>query len=408
MIRKQSLYMYIQSLCPAAPLVLPWHKGGLPTWLGLLLATACGLIAANIYYAQPLVGPISTALHLSPRAAGLIATMTQVGYGIGLLLVVPLCDLFENRRLVLLILCLAVVALLGAAVSTSALAFLVVAALIGLGSVAVQILVPYAAHLAPNATRGRIVGNVMGGLMLGIMLARPAASLVTEALSWRAVFVMSSAHMAVLAVVLWVALPPRHPTPGLSYGSLLASMARLVRHTPILRRRALYQACLFGAFSLFWTAVPLQLAGRYDLSQNGIALFALVGVTGAIAAPLAGRMADQGWSKPVTALAMCSVAAALLIGLLGSSASRPGLLILAGAAILLDFGVAATACLVSAPSTRWTLQPAAGSTVFTWRPSSAGIHRIRTRRVELCGRWLATDHGSRTAAAGARAGLLPY
>ena len=317
----------------------------MPTWLGLLLATACGLIAANIYYAQPLVGPISTTLHLSPRAEGLVATMAQVGYGVGLLLVVPLCDLFENRRLVLLILCVAVLALLGAAVSTSAAAFLAAAALIGLGSVAVQILVPYAAHLAPDASRGRVVGNVMSGLMLGIMLARPAASLVTEALSWRAVFVISSALMAGLAVVLRVALPQRQPAPGLSYGGLLASMARLVRHTPILRRRAIYQACLFGAFSLFWTTVPLQLAGRYHLSQNGIALFALVGVTGAIAAPLAGRMADRGWSRPVTALAMSSVGAALLLSLLGPSGSGRGLLVLAAAAILLDFGVAANGVL---------------------------------------------------------------
>ncbi len=337
--------MYIQALPATARLPLPQDRVGMPTWLGLLLATACGLIAANIYYAQPLVGPISAALQLSPRAAGLIATMAQVGYGVGLLLVVPLCDLVENRRLVFLILCVAVLALLGAAVSTSAAAFLAAAALIGLGSVAVQILVPYAAHLAPDASRGRVVGNVMSGLMLGIMLARPAASLVTEALSWRAVFVISSALMAGLAVVLRVALPRRQPAPGLGYGSLLASMARLVRHTPILRRRALYQACLFGAFSLFWTAVPLQLASRYHLSQNGIALFALVGVTGAIAAPLAGRMADRGWSKPVTALAMSSVGAALLLGLLGSSASGPGLLILAATAILLDFGVAANGVL---------------------------------------------------------------
>ncbi len=271
--------------------------------------------------------------------------MAQVGYGAGLLLVAPLGDMVKNRRLVFLALCVAVLALLGAAVSTGAAGFLAAATLIGLGSVAVQILVPYAAHLAPDASRGRVVGNVMSGLMLGIMLARPAASLVTEALSWRAVFVISSALMAGLAVVLWLALPRRQPAPGLTYGGLLASMARLVRHTPILRRRARYQAFLFGAFSLFWTTVPLQLASAYHLSQNGIALFALVGVTGAIAAPLAGRMADRGWSKPVTAFAMCSVGVALLLALFGSSASGPGLVVLAGAAILLDFGVAANGVL---------------------------------------------------------------
>ncbi len=148
---------------------------------------------------------------------------------------------------------------------------------------------------------------------------------------------------------------PRHEA-GMStwLGLLLATACGLIAaniyyaqplRTPILRRRAIYQACLFGAFSLFWTAVPLQLANCYHLSQDGIALFALVGVTGAVAAPLAGRMADRGWSKPVTALAMSSVGATLLLGLLGSSASGPGLLILAAAAILLDFGVASNGVL---------------------------------------------------------------
>ena len=162
--------------------------------------------------------------------------MAQVGYGAGLLLVVPLCDLFENRRLVFLILCVAVLALLGAAVSTSAAAFLAAAALIGLGSVAVQILVPYAAHLAPDASRGRVVGNVMSGLMLGIMLARPAASLVTQALSWRAVFVISSGLVAGLAIVLWVASPQRQPAPGLD----------LWRPVGIEIARRWYMATFFG------------------------------------------------------------------------------------------------------------------------------------------------------------------
>ena len=314
---------------------------GLPAWLTLLLATACGLIAANIYLAQPLIGPISTSLGLPRGAAGLVVTMTQAGYGAGLLLVVPLGDLFENRRLVLVILCVAVVALAGAAVSTHAAGFLAAALLIGIGSVAVQVLVPYAAHLAPEAVRGRVVGNVMSGLMLGIMLARPAASFITEALSWHAVFAISAVVMAGLAVVLRVALPRRQPAPGLRYGVLLSSMARLARYTPVLQRRALYHACLFGAFSLFWTTVPLLLGGPFGLSQNGIALFALAGVAGAVAAPIAGRAADRGWSKPATGLAMAAVAASLLLARLGVPGSRGGLAILVVAAILLDFGVTA-------------------------------------------------------------------
>lgn len=315
--------------------------GGISGRLTLLIATACGLIVANIYYAQPLIGPISASLGMSLQAAGLIVTMTQIGYGAGLLLVVPLGDLFENRGLVLAALCLAILALVGAAVSTRAATFLTAALLIGFGSVAVQILVPYAAHFAPEAVRGRIVGNVMSGLMFGIMLARPAASFITSALSWHAVFVISALVMAGLAIVLWIALPRRQPAPGLRYAAMLASMGRLARHTPILQRRAFYHACLFGAFSLFWTTVPLLLTRTFLLSQKGIALFALAGVAGAISAPIAGRAADRGWSKPATGLAMLAVVASLLLSRLALSGSRAGLAILVVAAILLDFGVTA-------------------------------------------------------------------
>jgi predicted MFS family arabinose efflux permease len=149
-----------------------------------LLAAACGLIAANIYYAQPLAGPISAALGLSRQATGLIVTLMQFGLGAGMLLVVPLSDLIENRRLVLLLLGVSALALLGAALSPSALPFLMAALCIGLGSVAVHVLVPFAAHMAPEAARGRVVGNVMSGLLLGVMLARPVSSFIADLASW--------------------------------------------------------------------------------------------------------------------------------------------------------------------------------------------------------------------------------
>jgi predicted MFS family arabinose efflux permease len=327
------------TIAPAAHPV-PAHAA-VPAWLTLLLATACGLIVANIYYAQPLVGPISTALGISPQGAGLIVTMTQIGYGAGLLLVVPLGDLFENRRLVLSIMAVGALALAAAAMSTHALPFLAAALFIGLGSVAVQVLVPYAAHLAPEASRGRVVGNVTSGLMLGIMLSRPAASFITAALSWHAVFVISAIIMVGLAVVLRLALPPRRPAPGLGYAALLASMGGLVRRNPALRRRALYHACLFAAFSLFWTVSPLVLSRTFHLSQTGIALFALAGVAGAVSAPIAGRVADRGWTRPATGLAMLLTAVAFLISHFGSRGSTASLAALVAAAILLDFGVTA-------------------------------------------------------------------
>ena len=301
-----------------------------------LLAVACGLIVANLYYAQPLVGPISASLGLSPEAAGLIVTMAQMGYVAGLLLIVPLGDLFENRNLVLCVIGVAAVALFGAALSTQPLPFLFAALLIGLGSVAVQILIPYAAHLAPEAARGRVVGDVTTGLMIGIMLARPASSFIASISSWHVVYVFSGTVMVVLAIVLFCALPRRTPKAQIRYGALLASMGLLFMTTPILRRRALYQAFLFGAFSLFWTTIPLLLAGpEFHMSQRGIALFALAGV----AAPIAGRLADRGWSRAATGAAMLISALAFVLTLVGEAGSTTSLVLLVAAAILLDFGV---------------------------------------------------------------------
>jgi predicted MFS family arabinose efflux permease len=319
---------------------IPPARNAIPAWLTFLLAAACGLIVANMYYAQPLAGPISLALGLSPGAAGLVVTLTQVGYGVGLLLIVPLGDLVENRRLICMVICMGAVALLGAALSTHLLSFFVAALFIGFGSVAVQILVPYAAHLAPEAARGRVVGNVTTGLMLGVMLARPIASYLTALSSWRTVFFGSAGVMVVLAVVLSQALPRRTPVPRLRYGALLVSMLRLALTTPILKRRAIYQAFLFGAFSLFWTVTPLLLAGPdFGLSQRGIALFALAGVAGAIAAPIAGRVADRGWSRAATAFSMLAVAVAFLTTHIVDSNSTFALVLLVLAAIVLDFGV---------------------------------------------------------------------
>jgi predicted MFS family arabinose efflux permease len=306
----------------------------------LLLGTACGLIVANLYYAQPLVGPISASLGLSPEAAGLIVTMGQIGYVVGLLLIVPLGDLVENRKLVIAVIGVAALALFGAALSTQPLQFLLAALLIGLGSVAVQILIPYAAHLAPEAARGRVVGNVTTGLMIGIMLARPASSFIASVSSWHVVYIFSGTVMVVLAIVLFASLPRRTPQARVGYGALLASMGHLFMTTPELRRRAFYQAFLFGAFSLFWTTIPLLLAGpAFQLSQRGIAWFALAGVAGAVAAPIAGRVADRGWSHAATGAAMLISALAFILTEIGHTGSTTSLVLLVAAAILLDFGV---------------------------------------------------------------------
>jgi predicted MFS family arabinose efflux permease len=312
------------------------------TSLTLLLAAACGMIAANLYYAQPLIGPISADLGISQGISGLIVTLTQLGYGLGLILIVPLADRFENRSLILAMIGLATASLLVSSIATSAAIFLLAAFFIGVGSVAVQIVVPYASHMAPEAIRGQVVGNVMSGLMLGIMLARPLSSLVTELVSWHAVFASSAGLMVLLAAVLARVFPPRQPLARPAYGELLASLVHLVRTEPILRRRALYQAAMFGIFSLFWTTVPLLLIGpAFGLSQGGVAVFALAGAAGAVAAPLAGRFADRGWSSIGTALAMVTASAAFMMTFAVPQGSATGLGMLVIAAIVIDFCVAA-------------------------------------------------------------------
>ncbi|MDR6879021.1 MFS transporter [Bacillus sp. 3255] len=309
------------------------------SWMMFLLAAACGLIVANLYYAQPLVGPIRLATGLSAAAAGFIVTVTQIGYVAGLLFIVPLSDVMENRRLTKIMLMVAVGALLTAGLAPNAPLFFIAALFIGIASVVAQILVPFAAYLASEDQRGRVVGNVMSGLLLGIMFARPLASFVTSLWGWRAIFILSAIVISLLTVLLSFALPVRKPLPAVRYQKIILSLGAILQQTPSLRRRAMYQACLFGAFSLFWTVVPLHLADHFGMSQIGIAWFALVGVGGAIAAPIAGRLADKGWSQMLTGIAIVVAVLSFLIIHLFQGSSAFALILLFASAITLDMAV---------------------------------------------------------------------
>lgn len=308
----------------------------------ILLATACGIIVANLYYAQPLIGLISNEIGLSNSSAGLIVTLTQIGYVVGLLFLVPLGDIVENKKLILILLFLSAFALISMVFVKSATLLLIASFFIGLGSVAAQVLVPLVSYLSSENARGRVVGNVMSGLLLGIMLARPISSLVADMWGWNAIFALSAIVIIVLAFVLSKVLPTRKPKAKTNYIALLNSMWQLLRITPILRRRAIYHACVFGAFSLFWTTVPLLLSSpAFHFSQTAIALYALVGITGAIAAPIGGRLADLGWTRPATGIALTVVIISLILPLFIQSSSPFGIAVLVIAAILLDMGVSA-------------------------------------------------------------------
>lgn len=308
--------------------------------LMLLLSLACGLLAANVYYAQPLAGTIAADLNMSERAAGLVVTLTQIGYGAGLLLVVPLADRLENRRLILGLVALAGLALCLAGFTGMAGVFLAASLAIGLGSVCVQVLVPYATHMAPEERRGRTVGTVTTGLMLGIMLARPVSGFVAGAFGWRAMFWISAALMLALIMTLAARLPARRPPHDPNAEPMLPAMARALASMPLLRQRILYQMALFSGFSLFWTTVPLWLSGPgWGWSHAQIGLFALAGAMSAIAAPIAGHLADHGHSRAGTAAALASGVLAFALAGIAPAGTVTGTVTLVAAALLLDLGV---------------------------------------------------------------------
>ncbi len=244
---------------------------GLSPALTWLFAVACGLCVANIYFAQPLLGPIALSLNLHAGLAGLIMTLTQLGYGLGLLLIVPLADVIENRRLVAI----------GAgghgdgagrhhALDLGCRRSWRPRCWSAAGAVAAQVLVPFASHLAPEATRGKVVGNIMAGLLAGIMLARPFSSIVAAALGWRAVFAISAVPMDGVDRRAVARCPGASPHASVGYARTMASLPGIVWRTPVLRRRGLYQGMMFSSFQTFWTAVPLLLAHEFGMGQGGI------------------------------------------------------------------------------------------------------------------------------------------
>ena len=206
-------------------------------------------------------------------------------------------------------------------------------------STGAQVLLPLLAHLVPAERRGRVVGNVMAGLLTGIMLARPLSLFIAASFGWRTVFWCSAALMVIIGLVLAKAMPTHRPTSGLHYGRILGSMAGLWRDFPALRWRAAYQALLFGAFNMFWTAVPLMLAQRFGLDGHAIGLFALAGVGGALAAPVAGRLADGGHGQIATAGAMITLGVAFMATSWAAAALALGVLVVL--AIVIDAAVQA-------------------------------------------------------------------
>lgn len=303
--------------------------------LTAILALACGLSVANLYYAQPILALLAHSFGVGEGTVTVVVTLTQVGYAAGLIFVLPLGDLLQVRRLTPVMLLAAAVALALCAVAPSLAIFLIASLLVGLFSTVAQILIPFAAHLAPEESRGQIVGRVMSGLLLGILLARTVSSEIAALLGWRAIFYISAALMLILAVILARFLPTREPDHHAGYGSLMRSVGRYAIELGPLRRRAACQAMMFMAFSAYWSTIAYVLIDRHHLSQADIGLFALVGATGATIAPFAGWLGDHGHGGWASGVTLAAATLAMVIAGIGESS----LIALAVGGVLLDLGV---------------------------------------------------------------------
>jgi len=325
-----------------------------------VITIATGLIVANLYYNQPLLGIISVALHASKAQAGLISMLTQMGYAAGMLFLAPLADMVKRKKLMMIDFVFMLISLFAAAFSKDINLLIVASFFLGATSLIPQLLVPMAAHLATPQTRGKVVGQVMSGLLIGILLSRTLSGFIGEHLGWRAMFLIAAGFMFIIWILLYFLLPEVEPEYSGTYASLMRSMATLFKTEPKLRLAAFRGACVFGCFGAFWTTLTFLLKQpQFDTGPQTAGLFGLVGVAGALGASLMGRISDKMDPYNVTTVTIVMVILAYLTFSF-STASLVGLVI---GVILLDMGVQGTH--ISNQTTVLALHPEARNRINT-------------------------------------------
>lgn len=306
------------------------------------MAISCGSLAANIYYAQPIVQFIAKDLNISSDLSGLLTTLTQIGYGLGLFFIVPMADLFKSKKIIAILISFSIISLIGTLISSNGIVFLILTTIIGIGACAAQILVPLTMRIVPVEETGKYVGKVMSGLLIGIMIARPLSIGITDWFGWRMVFLFSLITLVAVLLLIIKFLPNYEvvSNSNMSYSNLIASMVKLLINTSPLQQRAFYHACLFAAFSLYWTVLPILLRSEpLHFSNNEIALIGFVAIAGALLTPTIGKIADKGYIFSMTNVSMALVLLSIVVLFFVQDHSLLSVILILISGISIDIGV---------------------------------------------------------------------
>jgi predicted MFS family arabinose efflux permease len=329
-----------------------------------LLALACAVCVATIYFPQAVTPLIAADLHVTPSSAALVATGAQFGYAAGIFLLVPLGDRLRHRPLIVVLMALTGVFLLIAAAAPNLTVLIIAGTLVGVFTVVPQVIMPMVAGLVPDNRRGAVVGTLLGGLLGGILLARTFGGTLGEWLGWRAPYVVAAVLILTLGAVLAVTVPSTDPPAKHKYPALLAESVRLLRREPELRRSGLYQALTFGGFSAAWTCLALLISSpRYGLGAETVGLIGLAGAVSVFVTPIAGRWIDRRGQDPVSLISILGVIASSVVLAFGMLGGVAGLVVLIAGLVLLD--VAVQSGQVANQSRIFTLRPEARSRLNT-------------------------------------------